>query len=81
MEAARGLVTSGAVEGYTPKQRVTFAPQAQTSAALPSVPYLASNADKRPTPMEPAAPQRGRGPSGPSTVPSQRQQPGRQQHP
>ena len=75
MEAARGLVTSGAVEGYTPKQRITRAPQAQTSAALASVPEVAGNADKGPTPMEPAAPQLASGPAGTSTVASQRPHP------
>ncbi len=75
MEAARGLVTSGAVEGYTPKQRVTRAPQAQTSPLLPSVPELSSNANMGRTPAEPAAPQLATGPAGTLTVPSQCQQP------
>ena len=72
MEAARGLVTSAAVEGYTPKQRVTHAPQAKT---LGSVPEVSSNADMGPNMVEPAVSHVARGPAGTSTVPSQRQQP------
>ena len=75
MEAARGLVTSGAVEGYTPKQRVTRAPQAQTSPMLPPVPELSSNANMGRTLAEPAAPQLATGPAGTLTVPSQCLQP------
>ena len=75
MEAARGLVTSGAVEGYTPKQRVTRAAQATTSAVLPSVPEVPTSADMGPNLAEPAVSHVARGPAGTSTVPSQRQQP------
>ena len=75
MEAARGLVTSGAVEGYTPKQRVTRAPQAQTSAALPSGLEASSSANAGPAQAEPAHPQLARDPAGTLTVPTQHQQP------
>ena len=74
MEAARGLVTSGAVEGYTPKQRVTRAAQATTSAVLPSVPEVPSSADMGPNPAQPAVSHVARIPAGTSSTPSQRQQ-------